>query len=255
MGPFFNTLTADRCGAGLCGARGRVHPAGRRPGAGGGGGPAVAIHTTTVQRMAVQRQVDLAGTLLSPDQAKVSAEAAGVVRDVLVRDRPRGPRRRSAGQARAARAGAGAGPRRKRAAADPRPARHARSARRRRHAAARRSDRIGARTRWPTATTRAPMLERAKTLAGRGLIVAGRSAGRRHAAEGRRGRYQSAVDTVRGQKALLQDRRAAYDLAVKKLDDAVVRAPIAGVVSERPVQSASSSASARRSRRSSRSIR
>ena len=47
--------------------------------------------------------------------------------------------------------------------------------------------------------------------------------------------YQSAVDTVRGQKALLQDRRASYDLAVKKLDDAVVRAPIAGVVSERPV--------------------
>ena len=48
--------------------------------------------------------------------------------------------------------------------------------------------------------------------------------------------YQSAVDNVRGQKALLQDRRAAYDLAVKKLADAVVRAPIAGVVSERLVQ-------------------
>jgi RND family efflux transporter MFP subunit len=47
--------------------------------------------------------------------------------------------------------------------------------------------------------------------------------------------YQSAVDTVRGQKALLQDRRAAYDLAAKKLDDAIVRAPIAGVVSDRPV--------------------
>jgi RND family efflux transporter MFP subunit len=46
---------------------------------------------------------------------------------------------------------------------------------------------------------------------------------------------QSAVDQARGQKALLQDRRAAYDLAVKKLDDTVVRAPIAGVVSERPV--------------------
>jgi RND family efflux transporter MFP subunit len=47
--------------------------------------------------------------------------------------------------------------------------------------------------------------------------------------------YQSAVDNVRGQKALLQDRRAAYDLAAKKLADAVVRAPISGVVSERPV--------------------
>jgi RND family efflux transporter MFP subunit len=48
--------------------------------------------------------------------------------------------------------------------------------------------------------------------------------------------YQSAIDNVRGQKALLQDRRAAYDLAAKQLADAVVRAPIAGVVSERLVQ-------------------
>jgi membrane fusion protein (multidrug efflux system) len=48
--------------------------------------------------------------------------------------------------------------------------------------------------------------------------------------------YQSAIDNVRGQKALLQDRRAAYDLAAKQLADAVVRAPISGVVSERLVQ-------------------
>ena len=46
----------------------------------GGGGPSVSIQTTTTKRITVQRQVDLAGTLLSPDQAKVSAEAAGVVR-------------------------------------------------------------------------------------------------------------------------------------------------------------------------------
>src|SRR5688572_19269843 len=50
----------------------------------GGGGPSVAIQTTTVQKMAVQRQVDLAGTLTSPNQARVSAEASGVVRAVLV---------------------------------------------------------------------------------------------------------------------------------------------------------------------------
>src|SRR4029078_1037170 len=36
--------------------------------------------------------------------------------------------------------------------------------------------------------------------------------------------YQSAVDTARGQKALLQDRRAAYDLAAKKTNDEGVRA-------------------------------
>src|SRR6187200_681487 len=54
--------------------------AGRR----GGGGPSVSVRTTTVQRMAVQRQVDLAGTLMSPDQARVSSEASGIVRGVLI---------------------------------------------------------------------------------------------------------------------------------------------------------------------------
>jgi RND family efflux transporter MFP subunit len=47
---------------------------------------------------------------------------------------------------------------------------------------------------------------------------------------------QSALDSARATKALLQDRRASYDLAVKKLGDAVVKAPISGVVSDRPVQ-------------------
>jgi RND family efflux transporter MFP subunit len=77
--------------------------------------------------------------------------------------------------------------------------------------------------------------ERAKTLSSRGLMAPVDL----QAAETRlrvaEAAYQSAVDAARGQKALLQDRRAAYDLALKKLDDTVVRAPIAGVVSERPV--------------------
>jgi RND family efflux transporter MFP subunit len=47
--------------------------------------------------------------------------------------------------------------------------------------------------------------------------------------------YQSAVDNAGGTKALLQDRRAAYDLALKKVHDATVKAPISGVVSERTV--------------------
>jgi membrane fusion protein, multidrug efflux system len=78
--------------------------------------------------------------------------------------------------------------------------------------------------------------ERARTLAGRGLM----SPVDLQTAETRlkvsEAAYQSAVDTARGQKALLQDRRAAYDLAVKKLNDAVVRAPIAGVIADRLVQ-------------------
>ncbi len=48
--------------------------------------------------------------------------------------------------------------------------------------------------------------------------------------------YQAAIDTVHSLKASLQDKRAAYDLANKKLNDAVVRAPVAGSIAERLVQ-------------------
>ena len=48
--------------------------------------------------------------------------------------------------------------------------------------------------------------------------------------------YQAAIDNVRSLKASLQDRRASYELAQKKLNDAVIRAPVAGSVSERLVQ-------------------
>jgi RND family efflux transporter MFP subunit len=41
---------------------------------------------------------------------------------------------------------------------------------------------------------------------------------------------------VRSLKASLQDRRAAFELARKKLADAVIRAPIAGAIAERTVQ-------------------
>src|SRR5262249_30535688 len=48
--------------------------------------------------------------------------------------------------------------------------------------------------------------------------------------------YQAAVENVQSLKASLQDRRAAFDLAKKKLSDAVIRSPIAGAISERTVQ-------------------
>src|SRR5206468_8439673 len=51
---------------------------------GGRGGPVVNIRTTTLQRISLQRTADLSGTLVSPDQARVSSEVAGVVRDVVV---------------------------------------------------------------------------------------------------------------------------------------------------------------------------
>jgi membrane fusion protein (multidrug efflux system) len=48
--------------------------------------------------------------------------------------------------------------------------------------------------------------------------------------------YQAALETVASLKATLQQRRAAFELTQKKLGDAVIRAPIAGLVSERLVQ-------------------
>jgi len=57
------------------------------PGTGRGrgrGGPAVQIETATISRMSIERHADLSGTLVSPDQAKVSSEVAGIVREVPV---------------------------------------------------------------------------------------------------------------------------------------------------------------------------
>jgi membrane fusion protein (multidrug efflux system) len=198
------------------------------------GGSAVAVRTTPVQRIAVQRKVDLAGTLLSPDQAKVSSEAAGVVRSVLVeigREVRVGdplvklePRELALALARAESAlrqtRAQLGMPEALAGGDTPPA----------------DDQIGSvRNALANRDEARANAERAKALSARGLIspVDLQTADTRlKVAEAA---YQSAVDTARGQKALLQDRRASYDLAVKKLEDAVVRAPIAGVVSERPV--------------------
>src|SRR5262245_6282073 len=55
-----------------------------RGGRGRARGSAVPIHTATLQHISIQRLVDLQGTLLSPDQARVSSEVAGIVRDVPV---------------------------------------------------------------------------------------------------------------------------------------------------------------------------
>src|SRR5262249_6110360 len=48
--------------------------------------------------------------------------------------------------------------------------------------------------------------------------------------------YQAAIETVESLKASLQDRRAAHDLAKKKLNDAIIHAPTAGAIPERTVQ-------------------
>jgi RND family efflux transporter MFP subunit len=231
MRRFHNNLALFLAAATL--AAGCSEPAGGH--ARRGAGPVVAVRTTTVQRMAIQRQVDLAGTLMSPDQARVSSEAAGIVRQVLVeigRDvRVGDPLVRLGSQElELALARAESALRQTRAqlgmhspinSADPPPP----------------DDQIGSvRNALANREDARASSERAKMLAERGIL----SPVDLQAADTRlkvaEAAYQSAIDNVRAQKALLQDRRAAYDLAAKQLADAVVRAPIAGVVAERPVQ-------------------
>jgi multidrug efflux pump subunit AcrA (membrane-fusion protein) len=204
------------------------------PGRGRGrGGAPVNIETTTVQKISVQRTVDLSGTLISLDQAKVSSEVAGVVAqvpvelgaevkvgDVLVAVQPRElqiavDRAESALRQVEAQLGVSTAERR-----DPPPDEEVATVR---QALANRDDARAA-------------FARADQLSSRGLL----SRVDRDTAETRlkvmEANYQASLDAARSLRASLQDRRAAYDLALKKLNDATIKAPIAGSVAERLVQ-------------------
>ena len=199
----------------------------------GGRGQAVATEATTVRRITVQREVDLSGTLLSPDQARVSSEVAGIVRDVPVQlgteiragdllDRLE-PRElqlaldRAEGQLRQIEAQLGID-----RSQDRRPPSDDQIASVR-QAMANRDD---ARNTF----------KRAQQLHDRGLM----SQVDYDTAETRLkvadANYQASVDNVQALKATLQDRRAAFELAQKKVADASIKAPVSGAVSERLVQ-------------------
>src|SRR3954454_7101028 len=212
--------TASGGGAGGRGGRGR-------------GGQTVATETVTVQRMAVQREVDLSGTLLSSDQARVSSEVAGIIRDVpvqlgtevragdmLVRLEPRELQLaldRAEGQLRQIEAQLGID-----RSQDKKPPSDDQIASVR-QAAANRDD---ARNTF----------KRAQQLHDRGLMSQvdfDTADTRLKVADAN---YQASADNVVALKATLQDRRAAWELAQKKLADAVIKAPVAGAVSERLVQ-------------------
>lgn len=210
------------------------------PGGGGGrgrgrGGPGavVSVQTTTLRRISLARRIDLAGTLLSPDQAKVSSEVAGLVRavvvelgrevrpgDVLARVEPREielalERAESALRQVEAQLGID-GSRDKQPPADEQIASV-------RQASANRDDARAA-------------FARAVQLTGQGLL----SKVDHDTAETRlkvaEANYQASLDTAHSLKAALQDRRAAFELARKKLTDTAIKAPVAGSISERFVQ-------------------
>jgi RND family efflux transporter MFP subunit len=229
--PSFLILAIGLIALAACSTSGQA--AGPGGGRGRGRGAAVQIQTATVERISIERHADLSGTLVSPDQAKVSSEVAGIVRDVtvqlgsevragdpLVRLEPRelalaleradSSLRQVEAQLGIARHDGEQAPPDDQVASV-------------RQAMANRDDAKNA-------------YDRAASLNGRGLV----SQVDKDTAETRmkvmEANYEAAMDNVRSLRASLQDRRASYDLAVKKLSDAVIKAPVSGSVSERLVQ-------------------
>ncbi|HXI27483.1 MAG TPA: efflux RND transporter periplasmic adaptor subunit [Vicinamibacterales bacterium] len=207
-------------------------PGGGRGGR-GGRGQTVATETVAVQRMSVQRDVDLSGTLLSPDQARVSSEVAGIITDVpvqlgtevragdlLVRLEPRELQLavdRAEGQLRQIEAQLGID-----------------------HAQAKRppsDDQIASvRQAMANRDDARNTFKRAEQLHQRGLMSQVDFDSAETRLKVADANYQASVDNVQALKATLQDRRAAWELAQKKLADAAIKAPVAGAVAERLVQ-------------------
>ena len=215
------SLSAAACGS----ASGQAARTGRQP-------QAVVVETAPVRRISIQRTVDLAGTLMSPDQAKVSSEVAGVVRDVavqlgqavsrgqvLARVEPRELElalERSQSVLKQTEAQLGMASDTDTAPPD---------------------DQVSAvRTALANRDDARAQNARAEALAKEGLISAVDLEATRTKLKVGDAAYQSAIESVQSLRASLQDRRAAYLLAQKKLNDATIKAPVAGSVAERLVQ-------------------
>jgi RND family efflux transporter MFP subunit len=201
------------------------------------GGPGklaeVTIRTTNVQRISIQREVDLAGSLVSPDQAKVSSEVAGVVRRVMVelgQEVAAGQvvatldtqelelaLQRALSQLKQTEAQLGIdGVRMK----EPPPDEQISSVR---LASANRDDAQA-------------QLRRAQRLKSQNLLSQADLDTAETRVKVNEANYQAALETVQSLKATLQERRHAAELAKKKLSDTDIRSSVAGQVSERFVQ-------------------
>jgi len=196
---------------------------------------AINVKITKVRRMAIQRQVDLSGTLMAIDQAKVSSEAAGVIREIPIQIGSAVPAGaplvvldkreyqlaldRAESALRQTRAQLGmTGPL---GDSDTLPADE---------------DIASVRNAYATYLDAKASADRTQKLSERGIVSPSEMQTSETKLKVAEAAWHSASDTARGQKALLQDRRASYTLATKKLADTTVRAPFAGVVSDRPVQ-------------------
>ena len=202
---------------------------------GGGGGPqqVINVRTAGVQRISIQRSVDLSGTLISPDQARVSSEVAGVVRDVLFEI----GQEVSVGQelVRLDTTELNLALQRAESALRQTEAQLGIDSSRGNQIPS--DDQIAAvRTAAANRDDAHAQLTRAQELIAKGLMSRAELDTVQTRVKVSEAAYQSAVENVQALRASLQDRRAAYDLAKKKLDDAVIKAPVAGAVAERTVQ-------------------
>jgi len=230
-------LFSISCGKGGANSGGGMPGSAKAGKAGGRGGPGaaaeVSILTTGVQRIAIQRQVDLAGSLISPDQARVSSEVAGVVRKVLVELGQEvavgqvvaqlDPReidlalQRARSQLKQTEAQLGIdGVRVK----EPLPEEQISSVR---MAIANRDDAHA-------------QLRRAQRLRAQNLLSQADLDTAETKVKVTEANYQAALESVQSLKATLQERRHAVELAEKKLRDTDIRASVAGQIAEKLVQ-------------------
>ena len=199
----------------------------------GSGSSGIEVRSTGIQRISIQRQIELSGNLASIDQVKVSAEVAGTVifanidlgkevraGEVLVKLDDR----------------------------------ELQLARDRAESALKQTEaQLGLDPAKPSvippdeqiATVRTAIANRddakvkftqSQALVAQGLVPRTDLDTNETRLKVTEAVLQSTLESVRSLKASLQDRRAALQLAQKKIDDATVKSPVNGVVSERLVQ-------------------
>jgi RND family efflux transporter MFP subunit len=199
----------------------------------GGRGEAVQVKSTTPQRIAIQRIVDLSGSLVSPDQVRVSSEVDGIVAsvnaelgqevragDILIQLDTRElqlavERAESALRQTEAQLGVDS----ERPGIVP-------------------PDEQIASVRTAIANREDAKVKLAQTqeLVNKGLAARADLDTNDTRLKVAEAAVQFALENIRALKASMQDRRASYELAKKKVTDASIRAPSSGTVAERLVQ-------------------
>jgi RND family efflux transporter MFP subunit len=200
---------------------------------GRGRGEAIQVKSTTPQHIAIQRVVDLSGSLVSPDQVRVSSEVDGIVSEV---DAELGQEVR-AGQVLVQL-----------------DTRELQLAVERAESALRQTEaQLGIDSNRPNVTppeeevaiVRTAIanredarvkLKQTQELASKGLAPRSDLDTNETRLKVAEAAVQSSLESVRALRASLQDRRASYELAKKKVADASVRAPATGAIAERLVQ-------------------